>query len=299
MNQANTKLIGAFIVGAVALVIIVFLVFGSGKLFTKTYEYVVYFRGSVNGLDLGAPVKLRGVTVGSVSQIIPLYYPNGDFAVEVKIKTEKGIIKTVGKLNKDVNQHEEIEQSIENGFRAQLNTSSFVTGKLFVNLDYFPDSEKIFMKINETDLEIPSIPSTTEMFENSLKSVMKGLENLNLVELTESLRNTVTSVNTLLSSPMWKENLIMINENLVKTDTLFARLNRSIDPLASNVTETTIQAKKTLVKMKSLVESLDNIAANNRYEIHQVLKEIIYSTRALKRLAEYIEEHPSDIIFGK
>ena len=299
MNQANTKLIGAFIVGAVALVIIVFLVFGSGKLFTKTYDYVVYFRGSVNGLDIGAPVKLRGVTVGSVSQIIPLYYPNGDFAVEVKIKTEKGIIKTVGTLQEDVVQQKEVEHAIENGFRAQLNTSSFVTGKLFVNLDYFPDTEKIYMKRNKEDVEIPSIPSTTELFENSLKSVMKGLENLNLVELTESLRNTVISVDALLSSPLWKENLIMINENLVKTDTLFARLNRSIDPLASNVTETTIQAKKTLVKMKSLVESLDNIAANNRYEIHQVLKEITYSAQALKRLAEYIEEHPSDIIFGK
>jgi paraquat-inducible protein B len=233
MNQANTKLIGAFIVGAVALVIIVFLVFGSGKLFTKTYEYVIYFRGSVNGLDLGAPVKLRGVTVGSVSEIVPLYYPNGDFAVEVKIKTEKGIIKTIGNLNKDVNQQEEVEQSIENGFRAQLNTSSFVTGKLFVNLDYFPDSEKIFMKMNETDLEIPSIPSTTEMFEHSLKSVMKGLEKLNLVELTESLHNTVTSVDAILSSPMWKKNLEMINANLIKTDTLFTRLNRAIDPMAN------------------------------------------------------------------
>jgi len=51
--------------------------------------------------------------------------------------------------------------------------------------------------------------------------------------------------------------------------------------------------------MQLLVERLDNIAANNSYEIHEVLKEIIYSTRALKRLAEYIEEHPSDIIFGK
>jgi len=299
MNQANTKLIGAFIVGAVALVIIVFLVFGSGKLFTTTYEYVIYFRGSVNGLDLGAPVKLRGVTVGSVSQIIPLYYPNGDFAVEVKIKTEEGIIKTVGTLQKDVVQQKEVEHAIENGFRAQLNTSSFVTGKLFVNLDYFPDTEKIYMKRNETDLEIPSIPSTTEMFEHSLKSVMKGLENLNLVELTESIHNTVKSVDEILGSPMWKANLTMMNENLIKTDTLFARLNRSIDPLASNVTETTIQAKKTLVKMKSLVESLDNIAANNRYEIHQVLKEITYSAQALKRLAEYIEEHPSDVIFGK
>ncbi len=299
MNEANTKLIGAFIVGAVALVIVVFLVFGSGKMFTKTFEYVIYFRGSVNGLDLGAPVKLRGVTVGSVSSIVPLYYPNGEFAVEVKIKTEVGIVKTVGRPQTEVIQQEEVENAIRNGFRAQLNTSSFVTGKLFVNLDYFPDSEKIFMKRNEADVEIPSIPSTTELFENSLKSVMKGLEKLNLVELTESIHNTVKSVDEILSSPMWQANLVMMNQNLIKTDTLFARLNRSIDPIADNVVETTIQTRETLKQIQLLVESLDNIAVNNRYEIHEVLKEITYSARALKRLAEYIEEHPSDVIFGK
>ncbi len=299
MNEANTRLIGAFIVGAVALVIVVFLVFGSGKMFTKTFEYVIYFRGSVNGLDLGAPVKLRGVTVGSVSGIVPLYYPNGEFAVEVKIKTEVGIVKTVGKPQTEVIQQEEVENAITNGFRAQLNTSSFVTGKLFVNLDYFPDSEKIFMKRNEEDVEIPSIPSTTELFENSLKSVMKGLEKLNLVELTESIHNTVKSVDAILASPMWQANLEIMNQNLIKTDTLFARLNRSIDPIADNVVETTLQTQETLKKIQLLVESLDNIAVNNRYEIHEVLKEITYSARALKRLAEYIEEHPSDMIFGK
>jgi paraquat-inducible protein B len=299
MNEANTKLIGAFIVGAVALVIVVFLVFGSGKMFTKTIEYVIYFRGSVNGLDLGAPVKLRGVTVGSVSKIVPLYYPNGKFAVEVKINTAMGIVKNVDNLQQEINQADEVKYAVENGFRAQLNTSSFVTGKLFVNLDYFPDSEKIFMKRNEEDVEIPSIPSTTELFENSLKSVMKGLEKLNLVELTESIHNTVKSVDEILSSPMWQANLIMMNENLIKTDTLFARLNRSIDPITENVVESTIQTRETLKKIQLLVESLDNIAVNNRYEIHEVLKEISYSARALKRLAEYFEEHPSDIIFGK
>ncbi len=299
MNEANTRLIGAFIVGAVALVIVVFLVFGSGKMFTKTFEYVIYFRGSVNGLDLGAPVKIRGVTVGSVSGIVPLYFPNGDFAVEVKIKTEVGIIKSVGKPQEEIIQQEEVENAITNGFRAQLNTSSFVTGKLFVNLDYFPDSEKIFMKRNEEDVEIPSIPSTTELFENSLKSVMKGLEKLNLVELTESIHNTVKSVDAILASPMWQANLEIMNQNLIKTDTLFARLNRSIDPIADNVVETTLQTQETLKSIQLLVESLDNIAVNNRYEIHEVLKEITYSARALKRLAEYFEEHPSDMIFGK
>jgi len=299
MNRASTKLIGAFIVGAVALIVVVFLVFGSGKLFTDTHEYVIYFRGSVNGLDAGAPVKIRGVTVGSVSEIIPLYYPNGEFAVEVKIKTERGILKTVEKLPVDFSQQEKVKLLINDGLRAQLNTSSFVTGKLFINIDYFPGTETIFMKRNETDVEIPSIPSTTEMFENSLKSVMKGLENLDLVELTKSLNRTVSSIDTIMSSPMWQANLVMINENLIKTDTLFARLNRVIDPITDNVLESTSQTTETLNKIQLLVENLDNIAADNRYEIHEVLKEISRSAQALKRLSEYLEEHPSDIIFGK
>jgi paraquat-inducible protein B len=299
MNQANTKLIGVFIIGAVALVIVIFLVLGSGKLFTQTFEYAIYFRGSVDGLDVGAPVKIRGVSIGSVSEIIPFYYPSGEFVVEVKTETVKGIIKTVGDPQEEIIQQEEIEYAISKGLRAQLVTSSFVTGKLYVKLDYFPGTEKIFMKRIETDVEIPSIPSTTEMFENSLKSVMKGLENLNLEELTESLHNTITSVDAILSSPMWQANLKMINENLIKTDTLFARLNNSINPIADNVVETTMQTRETLNEIQSLVENLDNIAVNNRYEIHQVLKEITYSARALKRLAEYFEEHPSDVIFGK
>jgi phospholipid/cholesterol/gamma-HCH transport system substrate-binding protein len=299
MNQANTKLIGAFIVGAVALIVVIFLVFGSGKLFTQTFEYVVYFRGSVNGLDVGAPVKLRGVTVGSVSEITPLYYPNGDFAVEVKIETIKGIVKIVGDTGEEDDQMEKINHLIKEGLRAQLNTSSFVTGKLFVNIDYYPDTETIFMKKDETLIEIPSIPSTTEMFENSLKSVMKGMENLNLDELTESLNRTVKNVDAILSSPMWQANLEMVNRNLIKTDTLFARLNRAVDPITKNVLETTLQTTETLNRIQLLVENLDNIAVNNSYEIQEVLKEISRSAQALKRLAEYLEEHPSDIIFGK
>jgi paraquat-inducible protein B len=297
MNQANTKLIGAFIIGAVALIVVIFLVFGSGKFFTQTFEYVIYFRGSVNGLDVGAPVKLRGVTVGAVSEITPLYYPNGDFAVEVKIETVKGIVKIVGSSEDD--QLGKINQLIQDGLRAQLNTSSFVTGKLFVNVDYYPDTETIFMKKNETDVEIPSIPSTTEMFENSLKSVMKGMENLNLDELTKSLSRTILSIDTIISSPLWQANLELVRDNLVKTDTLFARLNRAVDPLTKNVRETANQTTETLNKIQLLVENLDNIAVNNSYEIQKVLQEISRSTQALKRLAEYLEEHPSDIIFGK
>jgi paraquat-inducible protein B len=62
--------IGAFVVGALTLLVIAVIALGSGQLFRHTREYVLYFDGSVNGLNIGAPIKLKGVEIGSVKNIL-------------------------------------------------------------------------------------------------------------------------------------------------------------------------------------------------------------------------------------
>ena len=62
-------MIGAFILGAVALMVVSLVVFGSGKFLKKTYKYAIFFRSNTSGLSIGAPVKLRGVQMGTVVDI--------------------------------------------------------------------------------------------------------------------------------------------------------------------------------------------------------------------------------------
>src|SRR5215472_412005 len=69
MNRSNPKIIGAFVVGAIALAVIAVAVLGSGNLFRKHYKYVLCFSGVLRGLGVGAPVKFRGVPMGSVTAI--------------------------------------------------------------------------------------------------------------------------------------------------------------------------------------------------------------------------------------
>ena len=67
--KANYFKIGVFILSAAALAVVGVIVLGAGALFEKKIIMETYFDESVQGLGIGAPVKYRGVTVGSVEHI--------------------------------------------------------------------------------------------------------------------------------------------------------------------------------------------------------------------------------------
>src|SRR3546814_3851394 len=67
-GKANPKLIGGFVVGAIAILVVALVVFGGGRLFQDERRVVAYFEGSVAGLQVGAPVTCRGVPLGAVTE---------------------------------------------------------------------------------------------------------------------------------------------------------------------------------------------------------------------------------------
>ena len=68
-KKVSKTAIGAFVLGAIVLLVAGVLVLGAGKFFTKEHVYVTYFDGSVKGLNVGSPVMFRGVKVGEVKDI--------------------------------------------------------------------------------------------------------------------------------------------------------------------------------------------------------------------------------------
>ncbi|OPX35946.1 MAG: hypothetical protein B1H11_08400, partial [Desulfobacteraceae bacterium 4484_190.1] len=81
-KKANKSIIGAFVVGAVVLVVTGVMIFGSGKFLSSSERWVLYFDGSIQGLKVGAPVVFRGVRIGSVSEI-KLIASTNDFFIKI------------------------------------------------------------------------------------------------------------------------------------------------------------------------------------------------------------------------
>jgi paraquat-inducible protein B len=301
-NKPNTRLIGAFVVGAVTLIVIIFLVFGSGKLFQRTDEWVIFFRGNVNGLKIGAPVKVKGVEIGSVKKIRGLMDEEGEIHVEVIVETIDAALDAVEEWERNRGEmpiEEFVAWYIERGFRAQLKSQSMLTGQLYIAWDFFPEHPAILIGLNPDYPEIPSIPTTIEEIEMQLQQGMNSLSQVPIRDLTHSLLYTLNGIDSLARSPQVYSSFEALSVSLQKSATLMSSLEKQIDPVSGSLVKTAEEMNKTLNRMEDLLVEIQQGIANDRYEMRMALKQFAEANRSLRFLAEYLQENPRSLIFGK
>src|SRR5262249_49871354 len=170
-RRASPTAVGLFVIVAVALALAGLVLVGSGSLFHRTYPFVVYFRGSVAGLGAGAPVKLRGVEIGRVRAVyVTVSHPSGttpDVRIPVVIALDPDKLGVPG--SRALGDRARVAQLVDDGLRAQLAMSSFVTGVRYVALDVFRGSTKDL--IADPSVPYPEIPSLPTDLENAEKQV--------------------------------------------------------------------------------------------------------------------------------
>jgi len=135
-KRANPALIGAFVLFAIVICAAAVVVVGSGRLFRNTRTFVIFFPGSVNGLEKGAPVKFRGVPIGTVTDIrIRMRELAATGRIPVLIEVDRERVHELGGQHDTVDDQRVSELINDLGMRAQLQQQSFITGLLYVALD--------------------------------------------------------------------------------------------------------------------------------------------------------------------
>jgi paraquat-inducible protein B len=188
-RRANTTLIGAFLVGAVALIVIGILVFARGQFLSEKRTFVLYFDGSVKGLNVGAPVDFQGVRVGSVTDMGVQYLAaENAFRIPVYIELEAGRIRQMGVREKEADRRAFLKSLIDRGLRAQLGTVSLVTGQLFVQLDFHPSTP---VRLVGTDPDVPELPTIPTTLQQASAAAQELLEKLGQLPLDHLFNNVL------------------------------------------------------------------------------------------------------------
>ena len=274
-QQANLKLIGAFVIGAVALIVVVFMYFGSGDFLAKKDYYVTYFKSDVNGLKIGAPVKVRGVNIGKVTSVTALMAEDASVLVEVKMETLPETIQPRGGLAEQLHEMDlqlATSEMITLGLRARLETESMVTGVKYVRLGYFPDTPVELLGLEPDIAEIPAIPTSGEELNEKLNSAIASVNEMPIVEITQSLHSTLTGLDSLIRSPQIGETIESLNRDLVAMEELIGNFDNRFGELIQALENNSETLNNTLQTTNSLLANLDDIADQDRFLLQSALK---------------------------
>jgi len=330
-KQANPTLIGAFVLGAIALAVITTLLLAGGTWFGERRQHVLYFEGAAQGLQVGAPVVFLGVKVGTVKQIqLGHDDKNRRFLVAVTIEIEPQVVRTRGVEPVDLRDRATVRQLVDRGLRGRLRMQSLLTGQLYVDLDFHPDKPPHFFALDPNLSEIPTIRTTVE-------ELTTKLEGFAMDKFMADVASISSAINKLMSDPSTQELPKRLNATLRQLESLATRLDAQSKPIFKEVSQDLIEMRKAMegaqvamAKVETAADRVANLASPDSkmvsnmtrasdelakaatslrsltakdsptvQNINATLKEISRAADALRLLAETLEQQPDAIYRGK
>jgi len=319
-KKINTISIGLFIVTGLALGVGGLLLFSSSKLFTKTRDVVVYFDDSLNGLNEGAPVKYRGVTVGSVKRVMVRYnQATNDYAMPVIIEFREKLLRERLGEPADIFNEEALDMRVKKGLRASLQTESLVTGVLYVDMRPSPNAPPpVLHQIEKIYPEIPTEPTQIQQLFNNLARVdIKSIEtnlnrlltkldntvgSLNMGEINQGITNLLSSLDRLVTWPEITNALASVRPILDQYRVLGEKISGRIDPLADSITNSLAAADRALAQVQGTAENLRGLVSPDsafRNDLEILLQELGGVSQSLASLLDFLKQHPNALITGR
>jgi len=317
-NSKNTSFaIGAFIVGAIVLIFIALLFFSGGKFFSEKEKVIMYFEGSVQGLQVGAPVKLKGVELRQITDI-QINFQNDNKTI-VNAVTADLVMKRINSRGTRINS-EFFDEAIKNGMRAQLNFQSFLTGLLYVELDFYPDTPVKLYGLQNDYRELPTVATQFEELSKSFAEMdIKGTVShindvaieLNNIIKSGQIQTTIKNINNAAVSIEKTSNntnlrITQLSQNIEKTrteiDKLLAELNARTPELANSIDKSLKDLSYSLEQVNKTAASIDGTVSEDAPLINQLnttLSEISRSAQAFRNLTETLEQQPESVLRGK
>ena len=296
--EARYFRVGLFVLVGIALIGSFTVILGGQNLFKEPILLETYFDESVQGLEVGSPLKLRGVQLGTVSQIgfVEEYYP----FETTQERLEHGqkvlvLMQVTDPVETEVSlqqRRRNLQAMIDGGLRLRLTTLG-ITGTSFVQGDFLEPKDHPLMEIAWTpkNLYIPSTPSTLATITSAAERFVGRLEEVDVEAVVENLDRLLVSLRGAIDNLDVGTLQRDISVTLRDVRGLVRNVNGQVEPLASGVEDTLEDAQEAL-----------SIAAEDspvRYDLARTLQELAAAARSIRVLADYLQQHPDALVYCK
>lgn len=315
-RSANPLAVGAFILGSLLLTFLLLLFFTGSSWFSNRDNYVLLYDTSIKGLNVGAPVTIKGVKIGQVTDIrASIYGASTGVLNTVTIEIEPDLLERSGNAKPAP-----LNELVERGLRAQLRLQSLLTGLLYVDVDFHPDKPAQFKNVKTRYAQLPTTPT-------DLEQLTRDLEAIDVNKLGQDLQQIVGGVNQLVNDPSVQHLARDLSATVAAMRTAANDVsvaandfNQRFKPLASNANDLVItlnndlpqlvkKLDRTLLALEQASQSVNRSSANIEfltsddspmlYRITTAAGSIDSAADRLRTLSELLEREPQALIYGK
>jgi paraquat-inducible protein B len=311
MTRANPKVVGGFIIGGTLLLLLAIASLVSGKFFTHSTTLVSFFPESVRGLQIGSPVTFRGVPLGQVTAIEAyMVHKDGGIDIEVTYQVNLDRIHDPAGTVRALRAKSPAEAAsflIGKGLRAELQSTSMVTGQLYIDLDFHPEQPPRLVDIVTVNPQIPTAPTKFQVLSSRVEKLASSMSELPLDEIARNLSDTLVAFRDLARGPEVRAALAAAGTAGKDVSKTLGNVDRLVTDLRGKVSDADVRMvvadlHRTLeAAQKGLTQIQQTLAGTSgaQRELSHTLSEISRAAAAVRVLADYLERNPSSLVEGK
>jgi paraquat-inducible protein B len=205
---------------------------------------------------------------------------------------------------------ENVRKLIDRGMRAQLQAQSLVTGLLFVQIDFFPDTPITFVLPQpSTPMELPTVPTALEEASSAAKEIITELRNVKFGPMVQNASEALESFNSLVSSPALRAAVDALPDTVKNANQAIADIRRlttdvggNVDPLVRKLDATMGDVDRMLTSVRETVGVARTVIEPGSpldHDLRKALQDVSSAARAMGQLADYLERNPTALLYGK
>jgi paraquat-inducible protein B len=296
--------LGLFVIFGVLLTVVTLVVFGSGLLSPAGPMLETYIDESVQGLDVGAPLKYRGVKIGRVEQIgfaEGLYTMRGD-SEEVRrlgrlVVLRMRVDRAWAERNGSADYEKEIMRLVDQGLRIRVAIQG-LTGTSYLEADYLDPQRNPPMKIawKPAYVYVPSAQSAISRLGRSAEEVFDRLSALDIESVVLHLDGALSAITKAVDDAKLgavSEQAVNFLAEARSTNRDLGKLVRSVD-LAS----TEKKVETVLDQFDTTLRRADLLLAGGQGDLAEILDNLRAASENLREVTSSARTYPSLVLFG-
>jgi phospholipid/cholesterol/gamma-HCH transport system substrate-binding protein/paraquat-inducible protein B len=307
--------LGLFVVTTLAMLAVVLFLLGGRQLFQPTFTLETYFDESVSGLEIGAPVRFRGVPLGQVSEILT---SAATYEKDVPIGKRREYIVVRAKINLSADEVRQLErdvgQMVSRGLRARTQLSG-LTGQQHLAIDFLDPASAAPLTFEWTPQHtyVPSAPSLAGQIIENAQTFLAGLNEADVKALSSNLNTLIVDLDRKVKEVPAAELAASARTVLHDASATFGRIDRlladgHLEQTIRNLNSASARIDSLLAEgggIDRLVKDIDQAAqradallADNQYDVRAIVQDLRTTSANLRTLSDSVKRYPAGTLLA-